>query len=265
MNDPSVTVKRDVSAALGPGWRLGFLGMLHMEVFSQRLEQEHDVQTILTSPSVSFRATLRNNTVINMESPSSFPEAHEIKKLEEPMVLGTLVFPAEFVGELMSLCEERRGQQLVCWQSGGQVWRSRRKRTRHVESQAGERYKRGENQKRNTPPAPTSPLPTSRTSQDMRYLDDSRVTLKYKLPLSEVVEDFYDRVKSLSSGYATFDYEEADYEEAKLVRLQILLNGEPVDALSSIVHSSRAFVRGKAVCTRLKENIPRCVAAPLGI
>lgn len=97
----------------------------------------------------------------------------------------------------------------------------------------------------------------------MRYLDDSRVTLKYKLPLSEVVEDFYDRVKSLSSGYATFDYEEADYEEAKLVRLQILLNGEPVDALSSIVHSSRAYVRGKAVCTRLKENIPRCVAALL--
>lgn len=121
MNDPSVTVKRDVSAALGPGWRLGFLGMLHMEVFSQRLEQEHDVQTILTSPSVSFRATLRNNTVINMESPTSFPEVHEIKKLEEPMVLGTLVFPAEFVGDLMSLCEERRGQQLVRWRAGGRV------------------------------------------------------------------------------------------------------------------------------------------------
>ena len=113
MNDPSVAVKRDVSAALGPGWRLGFLGMLHMEVFSQRLEQEHDVQTILTSPSVSFRATLKNGKTIDMESSASFPEPHEIKKLEEPMVLGTLVFPAEYVGSMIHLCEERRGRQLV--------------------------------------------------------------------------------------------------------------------------------------------------------
>lgn len=112
-NDPSVAVRKDVSAALGPGWRLGFLGMLHMEVFSQRLEQEHDVQTLLTSPSVSFRATLKDGTVLDLHAPSQFPDSQDIKLLEEPTVIGTMVFPADYVGGLIALCEERRGRQLV--------------------------------------------------------------------------------------------------------------------------------------------------------
>ncbi|EGD77805.1 GTP-binding protein lepA [Salpingoeca rosetta] len=207
LNDPAVTIHRDVSPALGPGWRLGFLGFLHMEVFSQRLEQEYGTQTLLTSPSVSFRKVLKDGTAIDMQTPSHFPtqdELHTISHFEEPMVLGTLVFPQEYTGALISLCESRRGEQ-----------------------------------------------------RSMRYMEGDRVILQYKLPLAEVIENFYDQVKACSSGYATFDYEELGYEAADLVKLQLLLNGEPVDALSAIVHSSRGFPRGKALCKRLKETIPR--------
>eukprot|EP00045_Choanoeca_perplexa_P016827 m.231648 g.231648 ORF g.231648 m.231648 type:complete len:646 (+) comp17368_c0_seq2:88-2025(+) len=204
LNDPAVTMKRDVSAALGPGWRLGFLGMLHMEVFSQRLEQDYHTQVLLTAPSVSYRACTRDGTIIDVESPAQFPATHEIDHCLEPMVLGTLVFPNDYMGPLLSLCQGHRGVQ-----------------------------------------------------KELTFIDEHRVVLKYELPLAEVVENFYDEIKASSSGYATFDYEEIGYQVSDLVKVQLLLNGEPVDALSLITHNSRAFSKGKALCRKLKETIPR--------
>eukprot|EP00730_Choanoeca_flexa_P002339 TRINITY_DN11013_c0_g4_i5.p1 TRINITY_DN11013_c0_g4~~TRINITY_DN11013_c0_g4_i5.p1 ORF type:complete len:645 (+),score=149.76 TRINITY_DN11013_c0_g4_i5:102-2036(+) len=204
LNDPSVTMKRDVSAALGPGWRLGFLGMLHMEVFSQRLEQEYHTQVLLTAPSVSYQVMLRKGELIDVESPAQFPAIPEIDHCLEPMVLGTLVFPNEYMGAMLSLCEGHRGVQ-----------------------------------------------------KSLSFIDEQRVMIKYELPLAEVVEHFYDQIKAASSGYATFDYEEIGYQVSDLVKVQLLLNGEPVDALSLITHSSRAYDKGKSLCQKLKDTIPR--------
>eukprot|EP00055_Hartaetosiga_balthica_P009135 m.35696 g.35696 ORF g.35696 m.35696 type:complete len:689 (+) comp6622_c0_seq2:25-2091(+) len=204
-NDSSVSFQRDVSASLGPGWQLGFLGVLHMEVFNQRLEQEYGAQALLTSPSVLYRAVMRNGSVIDMRTPSHFPEdITKVAHFEEPMVIASLVFPEGYVGPMISLCENHRGEQKL-----------------------------------------------------MEFIGQGRVLLKYRLPLSEVVEHFYDRVKSTSSGYATFDYEDDEYAVSDLAKLQLLLNNDPVDSLSAIVHSSRAHNKGKAICKQLKEVIPR--------
>lgn len=212
LNDSSVTVHRDSSPALGAGWRLGFLGLLHMEVFNQRLEQEYNASVILTAPTVPYKAVLSSaklikdyrNEVITIVNPMEFPDKSQVSEYLEPMVLGTIITPDEHIGKIMNLCQGRRAVQ-----------------------------------------------------KSMVYIDDHRVMLKYLFPLNEIVVDFYDSLKSLSSGYASFDYEEAGYESAELVKMEILLNGRSVEELTTIVHKEKAYSAGKAICERLKDSIPR--------
>lgn len=205
LNDSSVTVRREQSPALGSGYRLGFLGMLHMEVFGQRLEQEHAMDTIMTAPSVSYKAELADGTEVEVDSPTDYPDpAKRNFVMHEPMVSTTLVFPEKYMGKMIQICQERRGAQT-----------------------------------------------------DLNYIDSSRVIMVYRMPLNEVVDDFFDEVKGASSGYATVDYEDDGYEQSDIALVSVALNGDPVDALSFLVHSSRAFPKGKLICKRLKEAISR--------
>ncbi len=205
LNDASVAVEKKTSSALGMGFRCGFLGLLHMDVFKQRLEQEYNLSVIATAPSVLYKVKMAHGgNIVDIESPSDFPEGHQIEEVLEPIVHGTIIVPKEYLGNMLKLCEEKRGQQL-----------------------------------------------------EMTYIDENRVILKYKLPLNEVATDFYDELKSLSSGYASFDYEEAGFEAGDLVKMDILLNKKPVDALSVIVHEERAYYLGKELCERLRKAIPR--------
>ncbi len=204
LNDPSVHVEKESSQALGVGFRCGFLGLLHMDVFRQRLEQEYDVDIIVTSPSVLFKVKLTSGKEELIENPSDFPDQSSIDEVFEPMINATIITPKEYLGNLLKLCQDRRGEQL-----------------------------------------------------DMMYLDENRLVLKYSLPLSEIVTDFYDKLKSVSTGYASFDYELAGYVAAPLVKMNILLNGKPVDALSLIVHEDRAFYVGRQLTKKLKEVIHR--------
>jgi elongation factor 4 len=205
LNDASLTIEKKTSVALGLGFRCGFLGLLHMDVFRQRIEQEYGLSVIATAPSVLYKVTMAHTgEVVNIESPSDFPEVQKIEQVSEPIILATIIVPTQYLGNLIKLCEEKRGIQL-----------------------------------------------------DLKYLDEQRVILKYKLPLNEVATDFYDQLKSVSSGYASFDYEEAGYEPADLVKMDILLNGKPVDALSAIVHRDKAQYIGRDLCERLRAVIPR--------
>ncbi len=205
LNDASVTVEKTSSAALGIGFRCGFLGLLHMDVFRQRLEQEYNLAVIATAPSVLYRVELTHGKgIINVQTPSEFPDPSHIETIFEPIINATIITPTKYLGNLIKLSEEKRG-----------------------------------------------------TQTDMKYLDENRVILKYRLPLNEVAIDFYDELKSLSSGYASFDYEEAGYEAADLVKMDILINGTAVDALSNIVHKDKAFYIGRELAERLKKNIPR--------
>lgn len=205
LNDASVTVEKNSSAALGLGFRCGFLGLLHMDVFKERLEQEYNVNVIATAPSVRYKIKLEHHDdYIDIESPADFPESNKIDEILEPTINATIITPDQYLGNLIKLCEEKRGIQ-----------------------------------------------------QDMRYMNDKRVILKYHLPLNEVATDFYDQLKSLSSGYASFDYEEGKYEPSKLVKMDILLSGKPVDALSLIVHEDKAYYIGRSITERLKNAIPR--------
>ncbi|ROL41122.1 Translation factor GUF1, mitochondrial [Anabarilius grahami] len=212
LNDSSVTVQRDSSLALGAGWRLGFLGLLHMEVFNQRLEQEYNASVIITSPTVPYKAVLASaklikehgEEVITIINPAHFPDRSQVVKYLEPMVLGTIIAPDDFTGKIMSLCQTRRAVQ-----------------------------------------------------KNMFYIDDHRVMMKYTFPLNEIVVDFYDQLKSMSSGYASFDYEDAGYEDAELIKMDFLLNGRPVEELAIIIHKEKAYSAGKAICERLKDSIPR--------
>lgn len=206
LNDASVSVHPDSCLALGQGWRLGFLGLLHMDVFKQRLEQEYDASVIITSPNVPYKAILAGNEEREVEvlNPLELPDPSKAKLYKEPFVLGTIVFPEECMGKMLTLCESRRGEQ-----------------------------------------------------QEVLYIDESRVVLKYLLPLSEVIVDFYDELKSQSSGYASFDYEDAGYRETNIVRMDILINGTVVDALSCIVHADKAVQSGRSLCAKLKDVIPR--------
>lgn len=204
LNDPSVHVEKESSVALGLGFRCGFLGLLHMDVFKQRLEQEYDVAIIATSPTVLYRVKLTNGEEMVIENPSKFPEEVKIDSVLEPMINATIITPKDYLGSILKLCQDRRGEQ-----------------------------------------------------KEMTYLDENRLILRYKLPLNEVVTDFYDKLKSLSAGYASFDYEEAGYEEADLVKMNVLLNGKPVDALSVIVHRDKAFYVGRQLTQKLKEVIHR--------
>jgi translation factor GUF1, mitochondrial len=205
LNDASVTVEKKSSTALGLGFRCGFLGLLHMEVFKQRLEQEYAISPIVTAPSVRYKVVMKGTMEErDIENPSEFPEPQTMETILEPIIKATVIVPKEYLGNIMTLCQERRGIQL-----------------------------------------------------EMRYLNEQRLILKYKLPLGEIATDFYDELKSLSSGYASFDYEESGYEEADLVKMDILINGNPVDALSVIVHDDKAYYRGRELVERLKEVISR--------
>ncbi len=205
LNDASVSFEKTTSTALGLGFRCGFLGLLHMDVFRQRLEQEYNLMVIATAPSVLYKIKLKHkDDLIDIESPSDFPDPGQIEQVLEPIIDGTIITPTKYLGNMLKLCEEKRGEQ-----------------------------------------------------QNMSYLDETRVILKYRLPLNEVATDFYDQLKSLSSGYASFDYDEAGYEPAPLVKMDILLNGKSVDALSTIVHKDKAYNIGRILAERLKKTIPR--------
>ncbi|KAJ3006214.1 Translation factor guf1 mitochondrial [Thoreauomyces humboldtii] len=207
LNDASVSVTRESSVALGQGFRLGFLGTLHMDVFRERLEEEYDATVINTAPTVPYIVRYHNGEEKIVRNPAQFPDVEElakVKELLEPMVRGTLIFPTEYLGSLMDLCGSHRGEQ-----------------------------------------------------EDYTFIDDNRVMMKYTLPMSEILTDFYDQLKSRTSGYASFDYEEIGYEEADLVKVNILLNSKPVDALATIVHRSHADRVGKDWAKRMKTVMSR--------
>jgi len=204
LNDASLSFEPETSIALGFGFRCGFLGLLHMEIIQERLEREYNLDLITTAPSVIYKVTLTSGETVYIDNPTNYPDTALIQMAEEPMVKADILSPSEFVGNIMELCQERRG-----------------------------------------------------VFKDMQYLDDTRVTLHYELPLNEIVYDFFDALKSRTRGYASFDYELMGYAPSKLVKLDILLNGEIVDALSFIVHTDKAYGRARKIAEKLKENIPR--------
>ena len=204
LNDASLTFEPESSVALGFGFRCGFLGLLHMEIIQERLEREYNLDLITTAPSVIYRVTKTNGDVVMVDNPLNYPDPAEIEMAEEPFVRASVMCPTEFVGNIMDLCQDRRGE-----------------------------YK------------------------DMKYLDDTRVELHYEMPLNEIIYDFFDALKSRSRGYASLDYEFLGYRDSQLVKLDILLNGEVVDALSFIVHKEKAYARGRRIAEKLKDNIPR--------
>ena len=204
VNDAALEFEAETSAALGFGFRCGFLGLLHMEIMQERLEREFDLNIVTTAPSVIYRVTKTDGEVVMIQNPANLPEPAEIQMIEEPIVKGDIIVPKDFVGAVMELCQERRGTMI-----------------------------------------------------NMEYIDDRRVMLHYDLPLNEVIYDFFDALKSRTRGYGSLDYEMKGYVPSKLVKLDILINKEQVDALSFIIHESKAFVRGKAMCEKLKDEIPR--------
>ncbi len=204
LNDASLSFEPETSLALGFGFRCGFLGLLHMEIIQERLEREFNLDLITTAPSVVYRITMTNGEVRTIDNPSNYPDVSLIQLAEEPMVKASILAPNDYVGNIMDLCQERRG-----------------------------------------------------VFHNMSYLDPTRVEMHYDLPLNEIVYDFFDALKSRTKGYASFDYEMKGFVPSKLVKLDILLNGEVVDALSFIVHTEKAYARGRKIAERLKDNIPR--------
>ena len=204
LNDASLTYEPESSAALGFGFRCGFLGLLHLEIIQERLEREYGLDLICTAPSVIYKLKMMSGEERVIDNPLNFPNPGEIEYAEEPIVKASIMTPSEYVGNLMELCQDRRGV-----------------------------YK------------------------DMKYIDTNRVELHYELPLNEIIYDFFDALKSRTKGYASLDYELLGYQKSSLVKLDILLNGEVVDALSFIVHTEKAYARGRRIAEKLKENIPR--------
>ncbi|MBO8470082.1 MAG: elongation factor 4 [Spirochaetes bacterium] len=204
LNDASLVYEKDNSAALGFGFRCGFLGMLHLEVVQERIEREFDLSIVFTSPSVRYIVHLKNGETVEIDNPLEYPDVTRIDYAEEPYISADIITPTQYVGPIITLCLEKRGVQT-----------------------------------------------------GMNYLDEKRVELIYEMPLAEVLFDFYDRLKSISRGYASFDYTVNGYKQTELVRLDILVNGEPVDALSQLVFKGNAQSRGRVVCERLKKEIPR--------
>jgi GTP-binding protein LepA len=203
LNDASFTYEMETSAALGFGFRCGFLGLLHLEIVQERLEREFNLDLIATAPSVIYHIGLTNGTTMELHNPADMPDVMKIEKIEEPWIKATILVPDDYLGAVLKLCEDRRGRQVELTYAG------------------------------------------------------NRAMVVYHLPLNEVVFDFYDRLKSVSRGYASFDYHIEGYEEGDLVKMSILVNGDPVDALSMIVNKGRAEGRGRAMCEKLKELIPR--------
>jgi GTP-binding protein LepA len=204
LSDSALHFEPETSQALGFGFRIGFLGLLHMEIVQERLEREYGLELIATAPSVIYRVTQTDGTKVEVENPAKLPPVSSIEIIEEPFIRATILLPAEFVGAIMTLCRERRGIQI-----------------------------------------------------ENRYLSPTRVQLVYHLPLAEVVMDFFDKLKSLTKGYASLDYEPLDFRASDIVRVDILLNAEPADALSFMCHKDSAARRGRAMCEKLKELIPR--------
>jgi GTP-binding protein LepA len=204
LNDASFFFEPETSAALGFGFRCGFLGLLHMEIVQERLEREFDQDLITTAPGVLYRVTTTDGVTAEIDSPSKLPETSRIAKIEEPIITATILTPADYVGGILELCQEKRG-----------------------------------------------------TQKGLEYVAKDRVLITYELPFNEVVLDFYDRLKTLSRGYASLDYHVTGYLQSKLVKLDILVNAEPVDALSIIVHEDNAYARGRALAAKMRELIPR--------
>ncbi len=204
LSDSSLDFAPETSSALGYGFRCGFLGLLHMDIITERLEREFGLELITTAPSVSYKVFKTNGEVLEISNPSDLPQVQEIDHIEEPMMNATLLTPPEYAGSIMDLCVNKRG-----------------------------------------------------VFKDLQYLEATRVRLEYEMPLSEVVYDFFDKLKSVSHGYASLDYEMSEYKPSDMVKLDILLNGEPCDALSLMVHRSKAYERGRAITEKLKEVVPR--------
>lgn len=204
LNDASLTFEPETSSVLGFGFRCGFLGLLHMEIIQERLEREYDLDLITTAPSVIYRLTMTDGTVQYIDNPTNYPDPALIATAEEPITDAHILSPTEFVGNIMELCQQRRG-----------------------------------------------------VFKDMKYLDETRVDLHYEMPLNEIVYDFFDVLKSRTRGYASFDYELKGYRASSLSKLTVLLNGEVVDALSFIVFADNAYARGRRLCEKLRDNIPR--------
>ncbi|ANA81602.1 elongation factor 4 [Paenibacillus glucanolyticus] len=204
LNDASLSFEPETSSALGFGFRCGFLGLLHMDVIQERIEREFNIPLITTAPSVIYRITLTNGEQIQIDNPSHYPEVGKVDYVEEPYVKAAIIVPNDYVGSIMELCQNKRGEFV-----------------------------------------------------NMEYLDTTRVTITYEIPLSEIVYDFFDQLKSSTKGYASFDYEVSGYRKSNLAKMDIVLNGEQVDALSFIVHKDRAYHRGRAICEKLRELIPR--------
>jgi GTP-binding protein LepA len=204
LNDASVTWEPESSVALGFGFRLGFLGLLHMEIIQERLEREYDLDIITTAPSVKYRVHLKDGTTVVIDNPAKMPDVGNYEAIEEPMIIGRVQLPEEYLGPLIKLCQDRRGIQL-----------------------------------------------------DLKYQTAKRVQLTYELPLAEIVFGFYDHLKSLSRGYASLDYEQGEYKRSDLCRVDLLVNGERVDALSLITHKANAFNRGRDLCIKMKDEIPQ--------
>jgi GTP-binding protein LepA len=204
LNDPAFSYEPESSAALGFGFRCGFLGLLHMEIVQERLEREYKLSLISTAPSVSYQIKLNSGEIVYVYNPAQMTSADKIEQIAEPFVRMEIYVPKEYIGSVMQLCDKKRGQQI-----------------------------------------------------DMRYLTENRVLLKYELPFNEIVLDFYDQLKSISRGYASIDYDFLEHRPAKLVKLDILINKQPVDALSVIVHKDKAYYRGRELVGRLRKIIPR--------
>jgi len=203
LNDASFSFEPESSSALGLGFRCGFLGLLHLEIITQRLEREFDINLITTTPGVVYKVNKINDEIVDLQNPTSMPDPSQIKFIEEPWIKATIITPDEYLGSIIKICQDKRGIQ-----------------------------------------------------KDLSY-SGNRAVLVYELPLNEVVFDFYDRLKSITSGYASFDYEITGYKEGNLVKLGILVNNEPVDALSMIIHKEFAQNQGRLVCEKLKDLIPR--------
>ena len=204
LNDAALVYTKDSSVALGLGFRCGFLGLLHLEIVQERLEREFDQAIILSVPSVRYRFTLKDGSVVHVDNPANYPDPATFEKAEEPFIRATMIMPEKYLGAVMKLCTEKRG-----------------------------------------------------VNSTMNYLGPGRVELTYEMPLAEVLFDFYDRFKTVTQGYGSFDYDLIDYREGRLVLLDILVNGEKVDALSQIVHRDNARQRGVHACEKLKDEIPR--------
>ena len=204
LNDAALSYEPETSAALGFGFRCGFLGLLHLEIVQERLEREFDLSLITTAPSVIYKVYKKDGTILELYNPVDLPPVQDISYIEEPMVKAQIMLPKDYVGNVMEICQERRGIYI-----------------------------------------------------DMKYLDSTRVRLEYELPLNEIIYDFFDTLKSKTKGYASVDYEFSEYRKSELVKLDIHINNEQVDALSFIVHKDTAYTRGRKMAEKLKNVIPR--------